>query len=205
MNNSFYGVSDYAEIRKANAWFVDRTAKIRDLEKVRDATEGEKVVQSTVVALLRASGGPYFVRHEGEAGDGFYDLALVPQLDRWPDIAHAALIELKYIKKAGRKPTRAALADIRAKAVEQLEQYSADPALAAEWRLKPMQNAECRMQNGETASTLQRFNVSTLQRFNGRRETATPAQSPSTASSSSSRAATAFSARRSDERDLVTH
>ena len=32
-----YGVSDYAEMRKANAWFVDRTAKIRDLEKVRYA------------------------------------------------------------------------------------------------------------------------------------------------------------------------
>ncbi len=27
-----YGVADYAEIRKANAWFIDRTAKIRDLE-----------------------------------------------------------------------------------------------------------------------------------------------------------------------------
>ena len=27
-----YGVSDYAQMRKKNAWFVDRTAKIRDLE-----------------------------------------------------------------------------------------------------------------------------------------------------------------------------
>ena len=29
-----YGVSDYARIRQKNAWFVDRTVKIRDLEKV---------------------------------------------------------------------------------------------------------------------------------------------------------------------------
>ena len=29
-----YGVADYAQIRKKNAWFVDRTAKIRDLESV---------------------------------------------------------------------------------------------------------------------------------------------------------------------------
>jgi len=29
-----YGVSDYALMRKKNAWFVDRTAKIRNLEKV---------------------------------------------------------------------------------------------------------------------------------------------------------------------------
>ena len=27
-----YGVADYAQLRKKNAWFVDRTAKIRDLE-----------------------------------------------------------------------------------------------------------------------------------------------------------------------------
>ena len=32
-----YGVADYAEIRKANAWFVDRTAKIRNLETTRYA------------------------------------------------------------------------------------------------------------------------------------------------------------------------
>ena len=65
---------------------------------VRDAVEGEKVVQSTLVTLLCAAGGPYFVRHEREAGGGFYDVALVPQLSRWPDIAHAALIEMKYVK-----------------------------------------------------------------------------------------------------------
>ena len=29
-----YGVADYAQIRKKNAWFVDRTAKIRDLENI---------------------------------------------------------------------------------------------------------------------------------------------------------------------------
>ena len=27
-----YGVSDYAEMRRRNGWFIDRTAKIRDLE-----------------------------------------------------------------------------------------------------------------------------------------------------------------------------
>ena len=32
-----YGVADYAEIRRANAWFIDRTAKIRDLEATRYA------------------------------------------------------------------------------------------------------------------------------------------------------------------------
>ena len=103
---------------------------------VRDAVEGEKVVQSSLVTLLCAAGGPYFVRHERESGGGFYDIALAPQLDRWPEIAHAALIEMKYVKAGDPNPTPEQLTDIKSKAIEQLDQYSADPALSASWRLK---------------------------------------------------------------------
>ena len=103
---------------------------------VRDAVEGEKVVQSTVVALLRASGGPYFVKHERESGGGFYDIALEPQLLRWPDIAHAALIEMKYVKAGDPAPTAEQLAQIKAEAIVQLDKYSSDPQLVKEWRLR---------------------------------------------------------------------
>ena len=103
---------------------------------VRDSVEGEKVVQSTIVALLTASGGPYFVTHEREAGGGFYDLALAPQLARWPEIAHAALIEMKYVKAGDPAPTSEQLAKIKADAIDQLDQYSSDPALAQAWHLK---------------------------------------------------------------------
>ena len=73
--------------------------------------------------------------HEREAGGGFYDLALAPRLDRWPDIAHAALIEMKYVKAGDPVPTPELLADIQAKATDQLEKYSSDPALVAKWHL----------------------------------------------------------------------
>ena len=117
--------------------FVGTLAEIvKENFAVRDTVEGEKVVQSTLVALLCAAGGPYFVRHERESGGGFYDIALAPQLDRWPEIAHAALIEMKYVKAGDPKPTPEHLADIKAKAIEQLDQYSAAPALSASWRLK---------------------------------------------------------------------
>ena len=109
---------------------------------VRDSVEGEKVVQSTIVALLTAARGPYFVTHEREAGGGFYDLALAPQLARWPDIAHAALIEMKYVKAGDPAPTPDALADIKSKAIDQLDQYSSDPALVAAWRLRGTGNGE---------------------------------------------------------------
>ena len=102
---------------------------------VRDAVEGEKVVQSTLVALLTAAKGPYLVSHEREAGGGFYDLALAPRLDRWPDIAHAALIEMKYVKAGDPAPTPEQLADVKAKAIDQLDRYSSDPALVAKWHL----------------------------------------------------------------------
>ena len=139
-NGAWNGITDIlAEIVKENF-------------AVRDAVEGEKVVQSTLVALLTAAKGPYLVRHEREAvltaakgpylvrhereaGGGFYDIALAPRLDRWPDIAHAALIEMKYVKAGDPAPTPEQLADIKAKAVEQLDRYSADPALAKAWRL----------------------------------------------------------------------
>ena len=51
-----YGVSDYAEMRKANAWFVDRTAKIRDLEKVRYALflRPRRFGKSLLLSILEA-------------------------------------------------------------------------------------------------------------------------------------------------------
>ena len=105
--------------------FVDILSSIvKENFAVRDSVEGEKVVQSTLVALLTAAGGPYLVRHEREAGGGFYDIALKPQLDRWPEIAHAALIEMKYVKKGDSAPTADQLAAIKADAIAQLDRYS---------------------------------------------------------------------------------
>ncbi len=126
------------EFARHGEWrgFVDVLAAIvKENFAVRDSVEGEKVVQSTLVTLLCASGGPYFVRHERESGGGFYDIALAPQLSRWPDIAHAALIEMKYIKAGDPTPTPEALADIKSQAIAQLDKYSSDPALAKSWCL----------------------------------------------------------------------
>ena len=133
INNGLCDFAENGEWRK----FVDILAAIvKENFAVRDAVEGEKVVQSTLVALLCAAGGPYLVHHEREAGRGFYDIALVPQLDRWPDIAHAALIEMKYVKAGDDTPTPEELEKIKDKAIEQLDQYSSDPAFSAAWHLK---------------------------------------------------------------------
>ncbi len=129
------GLCDFAEKGEWRGFIGILSGIVKENFAVRDAVEGEKVVQSTLVALLTAAKGPYLVSHEREAGGGFYDLALAPRLDRWPDIAHAALIEMKYVKAGDPAPTPEQLADIKAKAIDQLDKYSTDPALAAKWHL----------------------------------------------------------------------
>ena len=51
-----YGVADYAQIRKKNGWFVDRTAKIRDLEATAYAMflRPRRFGKSLIVSMLRA-------------------------------------------------------------------------------------------------------------------------------------------------------
>ena len=85
-----YGVADYAQIRKKNAF--------------------EEFFSGT-------------------------DIALKPRLDRWPEIAHAALIEMKYLKAGDPAPTKEQLEKIKKQAIDQLDQYSADPALITEWHI----------------------------------------------------------------------
>ncbi|MDO5312250.1 MAG: AAA family ATPase [bacterium] len=103
--------------------------------RVRDAVEGERVVQTALCALLYVGHGPYIVRHERESAGGFVDIAFEPQLARWPEIGHAALVELKCLK-ASDDASPAALAKIRDAAAAQLARYAADHDLARAWNLK---------------------------------------------------------------------
>ena len=51
-----YGVADYAQLRKSNAWFVDRTAKLRDLETTRYAVflRPRRFGKSLLLSILEA-------------------------------------------------------------------------------------------------------------------------------------------------------
>ncbi|MBO7683676.1 MAG: AAA family ATPase [Kiritimatiellae bacterium] len=129
------GLSDFAESGEWRGFIDILSGIVKENFAVRDAVEGERVVQSTLVALLTAARGPYYVKHEREAGGGFYDIALAPRLDTWPDIAHAALIEMKYVRAGEPVPTPEQLAKTKAEAIAQLDKYSSDPQLIAAWRL----------------------------------------------------------------------
>ena len=122
------------------------SAVVSSYWKVRDAIEGERVVQTALCSLLFVGHGPYIVRHEQEAAGGFVDVVFEPQFSRWPQMRHAAILEVKYLKKGGTTAVPSAdatervpperLREIRDAAAAQIERYAADHGLARLWNLK---------------------------------------------------------------------
>ena len=129
------GMADFAEAGDWRGAVGTATGVVSRYWRVRDAVEGERVVQTALCSLLYVGHGPYIVTHEQETRGGFIDIAFEPQLGRWPDIGHAAILELKYLKESD-DASDAALAKIRAAALEQIARYAADRDLARKWNLR---------------------------------------------------------------------
>ena len=129
------GMADFAETGDWRGALETACGVVSRYWRVRDAVEGERVVQTALCSLLYVGHGPYIVHHERESAGGFVDIAFEPQLNRWPEIGHAALVELKYLK-ATDDASPAALARVKAAAAEQLARYAADHDLARAWNLK---------------------------------------------------------------------
>ncbi|CAK0775766.1 AAA-ATPase-like domain-containing protein [Gammaproteobacteria bacterium] len=105
------------------AFFDYLSEQIREQASVRDYMKGEKMIQGFLLAYLNLS--PYFVCHsEREWGGGFVDLYLAPFFFRYPDMRHAYLIELKYLKRDEDSPSNRQAAIAKAEA--QLRQYRED-------------------------------------------------------------------------------
>lgn len=107
-------------------FFDSLSAQIGEQASVRDYLQGEKMIQGFLLAWLNLS--PYFtVWSEQEQGGGFVDLYLAPFYFRYPDMRHAYLIELKYLKRGEDSPARReeALEEART----QLRRYADDPRI----------------------------------------------------------------------------
>ena len=129
------GMADFAETGDWRKALVSACEVVSRYWRVRDAAEGERVVQTALCSLLYVGHGPYLVRHEQESAGGFVDIAFEPQLARWPEIGHAALVELKYLKLSD-DASPAALAKLKADAAAQLARYAKDRDLARAWNLR---------------------------------------------------------------------
>ncbi|MBK1654210.1 AAA family ATPase [Allochromatium vinosum] len=104
--------------------FFDYLAeRIAEQASVRDYLQGEKMIQGFLLAWLNLT--PYFrVWSEQEQGGGFVDLYLAPFYFRYPDMRHAYLIELKYVKRSEDTPERRA--ELMEAARAQLRRYAGD-------------------------------------------------------------------------------
>ena len=96
--------------------------------------QAERNLQGFIAAYLNHS-GYYYIIQEMELNGGYCDLTMIPDLTRFPEVAHAYLMELKYLKtgdtdEAGNK----ALEEARA----QLEQYAQDARLPQLMNGKPI-------------------------------------------------------------------
>ena len=129
------GMADFAETGDWRKALVSACEVVSRYWRVRDAAEGERVVQTALCSLLYVGHGPYLVRHEQESAGGFVDIAFEPQLARWPQIGHAALVELKYLKLSD-DASPATLVKLKADAAAQLDRYAKDHDLARAWNLK---------------------------------------------------------------------
>lgn len=97
----------------------------RENSSVRDAMEGERNLQGFLKAYLSLA-SYYLVEPELEMNYGYCDFFLLPDRQRYPDIAHSYILELKYAPRAATDTELAVQAE---EGRRQLLQYSEDGAV----------------------------------------------------------------------------
>lgn len=68
----------------------------KDNSAVRSSIEGERNIQGFFTAYLSVN-SYYITAPELELNHGFCDMFLMPDLQRYPDVAHSYILELKYL------------------------------------------------------------------------------------------------------------
>ena len=118
--NSFYAMAFDGDWRPS----LEKIARdYRENSSVRSLIEGERNIQGFFQAYLSLN-GYYLTAPEVELNHGFCDLFLMPDLQRYPEVAHSYILELKYLpaKDYGTKG-EAQWQD----AVEQIHRYAEGP------------------------------------------------------------------------------
>ena len=140
VRKQYYGylMSEYQNIRRVNVSvlnmaYADAAIKgqwrtmmeyilnaYKETTSVRSLIEGERNIQGFMNAYFNLN--PYYVTApEVEVNHGYCDFFMMPELHRYPMIAHSYIIELKYLKK---EDTAEYAAQQWAEAVEQIHGYS---------------------------------------------------------------------------------
>ena len=103
--------------------FIGRIARAyQDCSSIRDSILGEHNLQGFFKAYF-ALNAYYLVWPEHELNYGYSDFLLVPDKERYPEVRHSYIMELKYVKPTA---TDAELTDKCREAEAQLKQYADD-------------------------------------------------------------------------------
>ena len=106
----------------------------RNCTSIHSSIQAERNLQGFIAAYLNHS-GYYYIIQEMELNGGYCDLTMIPDLTRFPEVAHAYLLELKYLKTGDTdEDGNKALEEARA----QLEQYAQDARLPQLMNGKPI-------------------------------------------------------------------
>ena len=146
-----YGVSDYALMRRKNAWFVDRTAKIRDLEKVRYALflRPRRFGKSLLTSILEAY---YDVRY----ADRFEEFFAGTDIGSNPTEEHNKYLILRFDFSAVSKETGKVQDDFDFKASLQCDAFARKyrAELTGELADRILKAADCGKKLAEIATSL---------------------------------------------------
>ena len=95
----------------------------KDNSSVRSSIEGERNIQGFFTAYLSVN-AYYLTAPEVELNHGFCDMFLMPDLQRYAEVAHSYIIELKYLPK---EKYEAQAAEQWEEAVKQIHNYAESP------------------------------------------------------------------------------
>ena len=115
-------IDNFAYDGQWKPFFESIALAYRENSSVRDAMEGERNLQGFLKAYL-ALASYYLIEPELEMNYGYCDFFLLPDKQRYPDVAHSYILELKY---AGRTATETELETQAEEGRRQLLQYSKD-------------------------------------------------------------------------------
>lgn len=106
----------------------------KNCTSIHSSIQAERNLQGFIAAYLNHS-GYYYIVQEMELNGGYCDLTMMPDLTRFPEVAHAYLLELKYLKATDTdEEGHKALEEART----QLAQYEQDERLPQLMSGKPI-------------------------------------------------------------------
>ena len=106
----------------------------KNCTSLHSSIQAERNLQGFIAAYLNHS-GYYYIIQEMELNGGYCDLTMIPDLTRFPEVAHAYLLELQYLK-SGDTDEEGMKALEEAKAL--LDQYARDARLPQMMSGKPI-------------------------------------------------------------------